>query len=241
MASNTVSVLGGAALGAIAAYLLDPDHGQARRRQIAKNTNEMIANAGDATKSLVGAISQSANQLADQLRSQAASASNGAHTAGDQARREFNSSVQSLIDRAKELASSIASRGQSKADELSNRAKSSVERQTGWQPARTQRTIAGISAGTCGALAIGAGLMFFLDPKRGRVRRAWLQQKMSSWARRSSQSATRYGQQVGNQVKGAVAEAKKAMPEQWSKAAERASNAAGDLAQRAGDQSTNPD
>jgi gas vesicle protein len=82
LASNTISVLGGAAVGAIALYLFDPDHGQSRRSSIVNSANDAVASAGNTVRSsagsakkMVGDVSDYAQQLADQIKSHANNAS----------------------------------------------------------------------------------------------------------------------------------------------------------------------
>jgi gas vesicle protein len=200
--------------------MLDPAHGPERRR-------ELSAKASD--------LGHSAHQLADQVKSRAVEISNHPHAVVDQAHQELHGSIQSLVDRAREYANHISNHGQSAASDLSNRAKKSIQRRTGWEPAHSSHS-AGITIGTLGALVVGAGAMYFFDPERGRGRRARAEDKISSWARRSGKSASRYGRHVGNQVKGVVAEAKKAVPEEWSKAAERATDAAVNVVQKTAEQ-----
>jgi len=224
IASNTISLLGGAALGAVAAYVLDPDHGSDRRRELSAKVSD---------------LSHHAHELADQVKSHAANVANHPQAVVDKVHQELHSAVQSLAERAKGYANQLSDRGQSAAGDLSSRAKKSIQRHTGWEPTHSDHT-AGITIGTLGALALGAGAMYFFDPARGRSRRAWAEDKVSSWARRGRKSATRYGRHVGNQVKGAVAEAKKAVPEEWSRAAERATDAAVDVVKKTGDQIGSP-
>ncbi len=50
--------------------------------------------------------------------------------------------------------------------------------------------------------------------------------KAWSWTRHTGQSARSYGQHLGNQLKGAMHEAKAAVPEQWSHAIHQANEVA---------------
>jgi hypothetical protein len=54
----------------------------------------------------------------------------------------------------------------------------------------------GITAGAIGALAIGAGLMFLLDPIEGRIRRERLRDKANVYAQRGS----RYVQETAHHL-----------------------------------------
>jgi ElaB/YqjD/DUF883 family membrane-anchored ribosome-binding protein len=164
--------------------------------------------------------------LADQVRSHAASASKQAHDSADQAHQELHNSIGSLVSKAKEYASHVSRRGQSVADDLTDRAKSSLQRKSGWEPAGTSSPSAiGLTTGTIATLTLGAGAMFFFDPSRGHSRRAWASDKINSWFNHSAKSASGYSRHLGNQIKGAVHDAKKAVPQEWTKAADRAKDA----------------
>lgn len=69
--------------------------------------------------------------------------------------------------------------------------------------------------GTFGFLLVGAGCMYFLDPTRGRARRAWLTDKMTSTVRRTGKRARGWGQDMSNRAYGYYAEARRAVPEPW--------------------------
>jgi len=73
----------------------------------------------------------------------------------------------------------------------------------------------GHTLGTFGFLAIGAGCMYFLDPSRGRARRAWLTDKITSTVRRTGKRARGIGQDMSNRAYGYYAETRRAIPEPW--------------------------
>ncbi len=62
--------------------------------------------------------------------------------------------------------------------------------------------------GFVGGLAIGAGLMFLLDPGAGRRRRAVIRDKFIRAGHEISDSSDELGTRVSNRVKGMVAEAR---------------------------------
>jgi gas vesicle protein len=237
IASNTISVLGGAALGAVVTYLLDPDHGVDRRQQILTTANDAVSNASDAVRStaqeaagsakgLAASLTHYAQQLADHVSASAATATDQAKSATDHAHDQLNSSVQSLINQAKDYTADLRSKARARSDDLSDRAKSAVSRQTGWQPSGSSAgAAAGISGGVLGALVLGAGVMFFADPARGHSRRAWAVDKVNSLLSRSSKNASRYGRHVGNQLKGVAHQAKNAVPEDWAGAVDQVKDA----------------
>lgn len=57
-------------------------------------------------------------------------------------------------------------------------------------------------------LALGAGAMYIVDPQKGRARRAWIQDKVGSFVRRSGHTAYSKGRHLANRAYGAAAEAR---------------------------------
>jgi len=55
--------------------------------------------------------------------------------------------------------------------------------------------------------ALGAAVMYFFDPRRGRARRAELQQKAASVVQKAGHKLTKKGEDLLNRAKGLVAEA----------------------------------
>ena len=65
-----------------------------------------------------------------------------------------------------------------------------------------------------GLVALGAGLMYILDPQAGRRRRALTRDKATKYARRTAERAQALAQQAADRAKGIVAEAR-ASDEEW--------------------------
>ena len=66
-----------------------------------------------------------------------------------------------------------------------------------------------------GLVALGAGLMFMLDPNTGRRRRAITRDKARKFARLSAERARALAQQAADRARGVVAEARAASDEEW--------------------------
>src|SRR5688572_10177114 len=62
-----------------------------------------------------------------------------------------------------------------------------------------------------GAVALGAGLMFLLDPQGGGWRRALIRDKASRYARETGTTLRKQAQQVSNKARGLAAEARSAI------------------------------
>jgi len=227
---NTISLLGGAGLGAALMYLFDPDLGEQRRQDARDVAGQAVSSTGealhstmhagaDSARSFASRISDYAHDLADRAGSESSSltdrASGLAAGALKSARKAWNRSSSSASD----YASDAADRARDVRDELGDRASSlwsTARKSTGMEESHPLATASGITAGTIGVLALGAGLMYFMDPERGRGRRAWASDKIFSVSRRTGRRARSFGRHVGNQMKGVAAEARNMVPENWT-------------------------
>lgn len=59
-----------------------------------------------------------------------------------------------------------------------------------------------------GGLGVGAGLMYLLDPERGRTRRALVRDKAVKFNRQASEAITGQVKDIGNRAKGLMHEGK---------------------------------
>lgn len=97
-------------------------------------------------------------------------------------------------------------------------------RRAGVQESHPVEELLGHTVGALGVAAVGAGVMYFFDPAKGRARRAWAQDKIFSWTNRAGHSARGYGRHVGNQLKGVAHDLQQAVPQQWSQVADQATD-----------------
>ena len=74
-----------------------------------------------------------------------------------------------------------------------------------------------------GGLALGAGLMYVLDPERGRRRRALMNDKLTSWCSHSARATGSKARHLSNRAKGLMHETRSAL----ASAAEAAAGAVG--------------
>lgn len=228
---STLSLLGGAGLGAAIMYLFDPDLGQQRRRDVTETAGDALHTtaqaASDTARSVAGRISDYAQELADNLGSQASrlssgltdGASNLAGSAMDSARAAARDAGNS----ARDYASSATDRARGTRDDLVGRAGSlwsNARKSIAGERSHPVALTAGITGGTIGLLALGAGVMYFWDPDRGRGRRAWARDKVFSASRRAGRQARGLGRHLGNQLQGVAAEASNRMHQGWSGADE---------------------
>ena len=223
---NTLSLLGGALLGAAAMYLLDPELGRRRRADLADRAGDAWDSAGETLRGGWESVAdrardwgRSASETAQEygqriadhvadLRSRGSdavsdytdAASDAGHSAADYGRRLWKRAV----DLGGSLAPSSLLKGLRRhGQDLGSRARRAAA-DAGL--VETETPILPITLTGVGCCAVGVGLMYFLDPQRGRARRAWAQDKVTSLVRQTGQSFYRTGQDLANRVQGVAAE-----------------------------------
>lgn len=238
-----VSLLGGAGIGAAVMYLFDPDLGDERRERAAERASEYAAAAGETLGAGWERVAEGAHGAADRARAMAGewsdAAAERAHALSKRGRKMGSSFADTLRDYGSNIADyagGLWSRGSSKASDYadsahgflgdaSDRARStgrsawkSTRRAMGYRPGPTAGSVAGITVGAIGALALGAGLMFLLDPAQGRRRRALIRDKTSNYARRTAHYAERTGRHLANRASGMAHDAGRYASDAYSSA-----------------------
>ena len=198
-----VSMLGGAGIGAALMYLFDPESGERRRELARRRAAEYAATTGEALGSGWGHVSHGAQSLASKASDLAGSigsaAVEGAH-AFSRGTRQLGSNVADYASSAGEQAMGWAKGAR---DAVSGYAGRNLERE--------HHSTLGLTSGAIGALALGAGLMFLLDPSQGRRRRALLRDKTTSMATRGAHYAASTGRHIANRATGLAHEATSAV------------------------------
>ena len=255
--SNTLSLIGGAVVGAAAMYLLDPDLGEDRRRDVkgtaagaVSSTRQAvgttIAGASDSAHSVANMISQYARDLASRVGEQVSDTADSLSDSADEAvgavrsaREKAKARIADVVDSATSYGRGVV-KGASKrahaaqddwadrASSLLGRARAAGRRAAGIPEPRPVARVAGVTVGSLGVLAVGAALMYFLDPARGRSRRALVRDKVYSVTRTSGDKVRRYGHHLGNKAQGYAAQARNAVPEQWVEKAKSVVSGSGD-------------
>ncbi len=118
---NTLTLLGGAGLGAAIMYLFDPDQGPSRREDLSSTASDALSSTGEAVhstlhgarssaKSLAGRISEYAHDLADHVGQHASEVSGRASSLASDAISSARRSAQSASKSARSYASEAADR-----------------------------------------------------------------------------------------------------------------------------------
>jgi gas vesicle protein len=224
---NTLSLLGGAVLGAAAMYLLDPDAGERRRRELAERTGDATSRAGEAFGPAWDRVSNTARNFGSSLATGASafghsaiskfddlrgSASDAAGRAGERASEHVSSLGDSLSEHASNLRDRASDLGSSLADSFRHyghraRKAASNAAPAGWFEEEESHIGTYVGAGL-GTLVLGAAAMYFLDPTRGRTRRTRAMDQATSICRRTGHSAWQLGKDLRNRTSGYAHEAR---------------------------------
>ena len=201
---NTLSLLGGAVLGAVAMYLLDPEAGDRRRRQIAETTGEAARTAGDTLEPLWDRVSSAAKTAGLGIAGGAAALGHGVAERYEDVRD--SRAVRNFGDNASDLGYRIAERF--KRAGLQTRKAAAAAAPAQWFHQEEESHAGAYAATGISTLLVGAGLMYLLDPQRGRARRALALDKATSIVNRTGRTFRQVGRDVRNRAGGYAAEAR---------------------------------
>ena len=183
MIEDGISLLTGAGIGIAAMYLLDPDSGRKRRRQIASGARQTL-----------GTVAASASHLGRRAVDRAEDRASDLVEAG---KRYVADASESMSETASESADRAASWGRS----LLDRSRGLIPH---FGPPRESRTIGPVT-GAIGGVALfaaGATLVYFLDPYRGRRRRAEVINKGFHAVSETGELFRRAGKHVADRLRG---------------------------------------
>ena len=200
---NTLSLLGGAVLGAVAMYLLDPEAGERRRREIAETTGDAARTAGDTLEPIWDRVSSAAKTAGLGIAGGAAALGHGVaeryeDVRDSKAARRFGGNVSDfgygVADRFKRAG-------------LQARKSAAAAAPANWFHKEEESHAGAYAATGISTLLVGAGLMYLLDPQRGKQRRAQVVDKATSIVNRTGRSARQVGRDLRNRATGYAHEA----------------------------------
>jgi len=214
----SASLLGGAGIGAALMYLLDPELGDERREYLAKVAADSVHGTGDSLSdtwhNVADYARDTAHTLADRVRGTSSDVASHASEAADDYSSRARDYGSDWLDSARSYGNRLMKRGRksgrSAYRSASHTARSYLPESLGGYHETSGGTIAGLSLAAVGCLAFGAGLMYFLDPERGRGRRAWARDKTMKYARETGQAAQGYGKYAADHLKGYAHETRSA-------------------------------
>jgi osmotically-inducible protein OsmY len=203
---NTLSLLGGAVLGAVAMYLLDPEAGARRRRQIAETTGEAAHTASERLQPILERVGDTARNVGLGIAGGATALGHGVAERYEDVRDSRR--VRHFGDHVSDLGHRAAERFRRAGLQARKGASAAAAAPSQWFR-REEESHAGAYAATgLGTLVLGAGLMYMLDPQRGRGRRALAMDKARSIVNRTGRTFRQVGQDLRNRTRGYAHEAR---------------------------------
>jgi osmotically-inducible protein OsmY len=181
---NTLALLGGAALGAAAMYLLDPEAGRRRRENLREATSETFRSAGEALTPAMESLGERARDVAGRVTHGASALGAGLTERASEAGAATSSmagsayggtrdwlggigeSIGEMTHRFGRRAGRTRDGATERAQELAERAR----RMLPWHEEEKSHAGAYTAAGLTAA-ALGAAAIYLFDPTQGRRRR----------------------------------------------------------------------
>jgi len=200
--ANMISLLGGALVGAAAMYLLDPETGKRRRHSIRAHADDYLGSAGEMlhggwekvshrAKDWGGTVAEKAQDYGQRLSGMARDLGGKAH--------EYSGAAGDVAEDVTDYGNQLWRRVRGLGKKLASRTDEALEAR---RPSGPSRALLPISLTGVGCCAVGAGLMYLMDPQRGRSRRAWLADKVASVVRGTGRSLHRRGEDLANRAYG---------------------------------------
>jgi gas vesicle protein len=203
--TNLATALVGAAGGALALYLLDPQSGKQRREQLATAAQEAMGAARERIESLAGTAREQAARVQD-----AASKVTEAVRPLQDAAKSHIADAAGAASTARDTVSRLVEETQSALDELRHRGRNAAAAMRGEEPSSGVLPVALSAVGFCAA---GIGLMWLMDPERGHSRRAMMGQQARHILNKTSRNFHSTGKHLRNKFAGYAAVAQRTVNE----------------------------
>lgn len=199
----TASLIGGIGAGAILMYLMDPSNGRDRRCRIASSAEHAAASAHHAMTGAHEVVRNSAGHLTDSLGRAWSGVAERARHLRHHGGEELSAYASDAATSARHAVDGMSHRMQRRLRRhLPEGMRSSVER----HPALLG---ASVVVTTFGALALGASIMYIMDPASGRRRRALVRDKATHYAREASDTLSGKARDLSNRARGMYARGKR--------------------------------
>jgi hypothetical protein len=202
-----MTLLGGAGLGAVLMYLLDPDQGERRRAEAAEAARRAAETTGAALAAGYEVAKEKGAAFGERLGEYG--------SAGAEAASSWTSR---LAERAGDTGHSLGKTSRSYAHSAreslpSMPSMSSIGSPRSWFGREEQRSYVPSGSSTLTAvacLAAGFGLMYLMDPQQGRRRRHVARDKTMKWLREIGDMSRKTGRHWANKSRGYAHEARSA-------------------------------
>ena len=192
-----LKLIGGAGLGAVLMYLLDPEAGERRREEMRLRAAHAAATTGTVFGNLTEMAGNVAGNVWDMTTEAGRAAAQRAAEAGSAGAAAASSYGSSLAERAGESAYSLRKGAH-------RHMKSARKSASGWfgHEEESHLPSTGATVSAVAALAAGVGLMYLLDPNDGARRRNTLLGKVTRCLNETGDFARRTGRHLANRSRG---------------------------------------
>jgi hypothetical protein len=212
MIEVATSLMGGLGIGAALMYLMDPQSGEDRRGRLADSAGHAVAGAEQAMSGAQAKVRHSAGHLTDTLgRAFSSVAERARHMRDDSGDGLGTYAGQAAMAARHTVDGMGRSMGRKLRRHMPESMKSPMERHAGLLGGSALVTVVG-------ALALGAGIMYIMDPASGRRRRALVRDKASHYAHDATDTLSGKAHDLSNRAQGLYARGRRrlsdAMPGQ---------------------------
>jgi len=184
LVKTLVSLTGGVGIGAGLLYLLDPDKGVKRRERMMEGASDLASTAREYAGEAMGSVGSVVGSALSSARD----------FAGEK------------LGRARDYAGDYADEGLSRAQRFArarkNEARDFIQRQTFGETRAEHRL--GVTICALGSMALGAAMMYALDPTMGRGRRRMMRERAGTLA----SDAGTYARQASEAIRSGIETAK---------------------------------
>ncbi len=212
-----ISLLGGAGLGALMMYLFDPEEGPGRRKAVGSAADRVFHGASDTLAGAWSEVSRHAGDLGASLSHHASHLADGASDIGHRAgeaidpRAALGAFTDEISSRAPAMAKAARRIGQhltDRAGDYANRAKRAARGYASdandmahsyFHTESSSSDAVGYTMTAVGAVALGLGAMYMLDPTEGKRRRKMVINKVNDIVSQTGECCLTTGQHLRKQ------------------------------------------
>ena len=204
-------------------YLLDPEQGGKRREMIKSQAEDCMEGTGEilhsglehASKRVrevgqtlaekAGDYSQRLTQVAHEYGERLSDHAKQAHSALSEGVNTAESNLNDAKDKVSEYGDQLWGQLRGFGKKLGSRAEDAIHRARSFGEEPSSPVVP-IAATAVGCAAIGVGLMFLMDPERGKARRKWITDGVSNFVRSTGASFYRTGKDLASRATGVTQE-----------------------------------
>ena len=206
------------------------DSARSSARSLASRISDYAHHLADELTGRASDLTDKAGDYVDTATGYASKAKNYAQSLRKSARNSASDAVSTgrgYVKDAKKQAKSTGSSWFDWASDKSDEAISRGKKAAGVQESHPIATTATVTIGTVSVLALGAGAMYFLDPKQGKARREWVRDSLFNVTRQPLERAKSLGRDASDRVQDYVSQAREVVESKINGSGETPDNSFG--------------